>query len=129
MIVPGTAWLEWKIESAEDGSTLIQRARFVPRGLLGRLYWWSLLPFHAPIFRRMAQRIAATAEQRAMIRQQLHENLQEWLREQRAHVRELHEQAREIQDNVPGLRDAAGDIPLSGLTARWCQTDPWADIL
>ena len=65
MIVPGTAWLEWKIESTEEGSILIQRARFVPRGLLGRLYWWVLLPFHAPIFRRMAQRIAATAERRA----------------------------------------------------------------
>lgn len=65
MIVPGTAWLEWKVESAEGGSTLIQRARFIPRGLLGRLYWWSLLPFHAPIFRRMAQNIVATAEQRA----------------------------------------------------------------
>jgi len=36
----------------------------VPRGLLGRLYWWVLLPFHAPIFRRMARRIAKTAERR-----------------------------------------------------------------
>jgi len=64
MKVPGTAWLGWRIESAERGSQLIQSATFVPRGLLGRLYWWVLLPFHAPIFRRMARRIAKTAERR-----------------------------------------------------------------
>lgn len=64
MKVPGTAWLGWRIEPTEDGSRLIQSARFVPRGLPGRLYWWVLLPFHAPIFRTMARRIAATAEQR-----------------------------------------------------------------
>jgi uncharacterized protein YbjT (DUF2867 family) len=68
MKVPGTAWLGWRIEPTEEGSLLIQDARFVPRGLLGRLYWWVLLPFHAPIFRRMAQRIAATAERREQLR-------------------------------------------------------------
>lgn len=67
MKVPGTAWLGWSIEPTESGSRLIQTARFVPRGLLGRLYWWSLLPFHAPIFRRMAKKIARTAEQRKRI--------------------------------------------------------------
>jgi uncharacterized protein YbjT (DUF2867 family) len=67
MKVPGTAWLGWRIEPTEDGSRLIQSARFVPRGLLGRLYWWILLPFHAPIFSRMARRIAATAERRERI--------------------------------------------------------------
>ena len=64
MKVPGTAWLGWSVQPAEDGFRLIQVARFAPRGLAGRLYWWSLLPFHAPIFRRMAIRIARTAEQR-----------------------------------------------------------------
>ncbi len=67
MKVPGTAWLGWKVEPTEDGSCLIQTARFVPRGLLGRLYWWVLLPFHAPIFTRMARRMAATAERRERI--------------------------------------------------------------
>jgi uncharacterized protein YbjT (DUF2867 family) len=67
MKVPGTAWLGWSIEPTESGSRLIQTARFVPRGLLGRLYWWSLLPFHAPIFRRMAKKIARAAEQRKRI--------------------------------------------------------------
>lgn len=62
MKVPGEAWLEWSVEPTDSGSRLIQVARFAPRGLAGRLYWWSLLPFHAPIFSRMATRIARTAE-------------------------------------------------------------------
>ena len=62
MKVPGEAWLEWSVEPTEDGSRLIQVAQFAPRGLAGRLYWWSLLPFHAPIFSRMATRIARIAE-------------------------------------------------------------------
>ena len=64
MKVPGTAWLGWSVHPADDGVRLVQIARFAPRGLVGRLYWWSLLPFHAPIFRRMAIRIARAAEQR-----------------------------------------------------------------
>lgn len=64
MKVPGTAWLEWQVESTEDGSRLIQVARFIPRGVAGRLYWWAMLPFHAPIFRRMARRITRIAERR-----------------------------------------------------------------
>lgn len=64
MKVPGIAWLGWTIESTADGSRLTQRAQFIPRGLLGRLYWWALLPFHAPIFRRMALGIVAAARRR-----------------------------------------------------------------
>ncbi len=64
MKVPGEAWLEWSVESTAEGSRLIQVAQFAPRGLAGRLYWWSLLPFHAPIFSRMATRIARVAERR-----------------------------------------------------------------
>lgn len=64
MKVPGSAWLGWSIEPTDNGSRLIQSARFAPRGLLGRLYWYAMLPFHAPIFKRMAQQIANTAEQR-----------------------------------------------------------------
>jgi uncharacterized protein YbjT (DUF2867 family) len=67
MKVPGEAWLGWTTEPAGNGSRLIQVAQFAPRGLAGRLYWWSLLPFHAPIFSRMAQRIARAAERRDAI--------------------------------------------------------------
>ncbi len=64
MRLPGTAWLEWRIIPTPRGSRLVQLASFVPRGLIGRIYWWSLLMFHAPIFGRMAKRIARTAEYR-----------------------------------------------------------------
>lgn len=65
MKVPGVAWLGWTVEPRQGGgSRLTQKAGFVPRGLLGRLYWWVLLPFHAPIFRKMALGIATVAEQR-----------------------------------------------------------------
>lgn len=67
MKVPGTAFLEWLTEPTDDGSRLTQTAWFVPRGLLGRVYWWVLLPFHAPIWRMMVVRMARTAERRAKI--------------------------------------------------------------
>lgn len=51
-------------EEDEEGTVLHQTAFFRPRGLLGRLYWLSLVPFHAIIFRLMAERIVATAETR-----------------------------------------------------------------
>ncbi len=64
MKVPGVAFLEWTVESTDGGSRLIQVAWFFPHGLAGRLYWWGLLVFHAPIFRRMARRIVQVAERR-----------------------------------------------------------------
>jgi uncharacterized protein YbjT (DUF2867 family) len=65
MKVPGTAWLEWHVEPIAGGSRLTQTAWFVPRGLVGRLYWWVLLPFHVPIWRLMARRLTRTAEERS----------------------------------------------------------------
>jgi gas vesicle protein len=47
----------------------------------------------------------ATDEQRALIREQLKENLQQWLEQQKAQIQELREQAKEIKNNVPALRD------------------------
>ena len=64
MKLPGEAWLEWVAEPATGGARLTQKATFVPRGLLGRLYWYSLVPFHALIFGAMARRIAGAAEGR-----------------------------------------------------------------
>jgi uncharacterized protein YbjT (DUF2867 family) len=54
MLVPGEAWLEWKIK--ED--TLLQTATFRPKGVLGRLYWYLLYPFHHFIFKGMLKEIA-----------------------------------------------------------------------
>lgn len=62
MKVPGDAWLEWKVVDEGDGRTMLrQRARFHPRGLAGRAYWWVLLPIHKVIWTRMARRLAAAA--------------------------------------------------------------------
>ena len=54
MKLPGEAWLEFKINS-ED--VLEQTATFRPVGILGRLYWYSVLPFHAFIFKGMISNI------------------------------------------------------------------------
>lgn len=67
MKVPGAAWLAWWVEDTENGARLHQGAYFVPRGLLGRVYWWVLLPFHAAIWRRMARRMARVASRRRHI--------------------------------------------------------------
>jgi uncharacterized protein YbjT (DUF2867 family) len=53
MKLPGEAWLEFKIVS----DTLIQTATFRPLGLMGRLYWYAVLPFHGFIFKGMIQKI------------------------------------------------------------------------
>lgn len=58
MKVPGEAWLEFKLEQEEDACYLIQTATFRPRGILGRLYWYSLVPFHILIFQKMARALA-----------------------------------------------------------------------
>lgn len=54
MKLPGEAWLEFRIT---DG-VLEQTATFRPLGLLGRLYWYSVYPFHGLIFRGMIKRLA-----------------------------------------------------------------------
>jgi uncharacterized protein YbjT (DUF2867 family) len=60
MRLPGDAWLEWRTAPSSDrpGCTVVtQRARFVPRGILGRAYWWMLVPFHQAIFPLMLRRM------------------------------------------------------------------------
>ncbi|MCX2744744.1 SDR family oxidoreductase [Mangrovivirga sp. M17] len=58
MKLPGEAWLEFKIkEKNKTESCLVQTATFRPKGLAGRLYWYSVLPFHAFIFKGMARGI------------------------------------------------------------------------
>jgi len=69
MRVPGPAWLELTVTPDTDengadapGATYRQRAVFFPKGLGGRLYWFSILPFHGVIFAGMARRITLEAE-------------------------------------------------------------------
>ena len=55
MKLPGEAWLEFRID---DENILHQKATFRPLGLWGRLYWYSVLPFHGFIFSGMLRNIA-----------------------------------------------------------------------
>jgi hypothetical protein len=61
MKMPGRAWLQLDVVPGSDGepARLRQTALFDPRGLLGLLYWVSMLPPHAFIFRGMLRAIAA----------------------------------------------------------------------
>jgi uncharacterized protein YbjT (DUF2867 family) len=57
MKLPGEAWLEFKMD---EQNMLTQTATFRPLGLLGRLYWYSVLPFHGFIFRGMINNIVSS---------------------------------------------------------------------
>ncbi len=64
MKLPGEAWLEFAIENLPDGrQTLRQTATFRPQGLLGRLYWLAVLPFHGLLFPQMIRSLAAGKSQ------------------------------------------------------------------
>ena len=59
MKLPGEAWLEFKID---DNDILTQTATFRPLGVLGRMYWYVVLPFHGFIFNGMITKIAHSTE-------------------------------------------------------------------
>jgi hypothetical protein len=62
MKVPGRAWLEFTVDPVTATTTRIRQvARFEPSGLLGRLYWYSLLPAHAIVFSGMLRGIGNRA--------------------------------------------------------------------
>ncbi|WP_456696600.1 SDR family oxidoreductase [Aeromicrobium sp. P5_D10] len=66
MKLPGLAWLEMQVGSTAGGTTTFHhRALFHPKGLLGQLYWWSILPFHGIVFGSMQRNIAKAAEELA----------------------------------------------------------------
>ncbi|MEC9493132.1 SDR family oxidoreductase [Flexistipes sp.] len=62
MKVPGKAWLEFSLID----NTLVQTAFFYPKGLMGRLYWFSMLPFHKFIFGKMLHRVVKRAEKQVL---------------------------------------------------------------
>ena len=63
MRVPGHAWLEWNVKTMENGDSLVtQQALFVPKGVLGRAYWYVLLLPHIVIFSRMLNNLVEKAE-------------------------------------------------------------------
>jgi uncharacterized protein YbjT (DUF2867 family) len=57
MKLPGEAWLEFRVKENEGKKVLFQTATYRPLGLWGRLYWYSVLPFHGLIFPKMAKNI------------------------------------------------------------------------
>ena len=44
-----------------EGDVLTQVARFRPKGLVGMLYWYAVLPLHHIVFKGMLRGIAAEA--------------------------------------------------------------------
>jgi len=65
MILPGKAWLEFKIRKLPNGqSEVIQEATFSPRGLGGQLYWFAVLPFHGIVFPTMIRNLIRSANRK-----------------------------------------------------------------
>lgn len=62
MKVPGEAILDIQIHPLSNGQSELRLvSRFLPRGLAGLLYWYSLYPFHVWIFRGMLLALARRA--------------------------------------------------------------------
>lgn len=65
MRAPGEAQLEFDLEPVDGASTprtkLTLSARYMPRGLVGLLYWYAVAPFHALVFPGLLKGIAEEA--------------------------------------------------------------------
>lgn len=58
MKLPGRAWLEFRISKQLDGRNIITvNAYFQTRTILGKLYWYTFLPFHHIIFNNLLEDI------------------------------------------------------------------------
>jgi hypothetical protein len=64
MLLPGRAWLELRALPGDRGSTYVQRAVFLPKGLAGYAYWNAIAPAHSFVFGGMADNIARAAQRR-----------------------------------------------------------------
>lgn len=53
MKMPGKAWLDFTI----DENNLVLTAYFYPNGVLGRFYWYLLMPFHSFILKDIAKSV------------------------------------------------------------------------
>jgi hypothetical protein len=63
MRIPGEAWLQFDVVAdPKGGSVLRQTAIFLPRGVLGRLYWYLLGPVHERVFAGMLRGIARAVD-------------------------------------------------------------------
>ena len=65
MILPGKAWLEFRISKLPNGqSEVVQEASFSPRGLGGQLYWYAVLPFRIFVFPTMIRNLIRSANRK-----------------------------------------------------------------
>jgi len=65
MILPGKAWLEFRIKKLPNGqSEVTQEALYSPRGLGGQLYWFVILPLHSFVFPTMIRNIIRSANRK-----------------------------------------------------------------
>jgi uncharacterized protein YbjT (DUF2867 family) len=59
MKLPGEAVLAFRLRQLDDSQVELQQtASFLPRGLLGILYWYAVMPFHHYVFNGMLHGIA-----------------------------------------------------------------------
>lgn len=66
MILPGKAWLEFRISEEAGKVRIVQEATFSPRGLGGQLYWYAVLPLHAFVFPTMLRNIVRSSKRKAL---------------------------------------------------------------
>lgn len=59
MKLPGQAWLEFDIQPYQ----LVQTAHFIPHGILGRLYWYSVYPLHIFVFSNLARTVVKSSRE------------------------------------------------------------------
>lgn len=57
MKAPGEAFMAFLLEETAEGTALVLRSTFIPRGLTGLLYWYALFPAHQWVFRGMLRGI------------------------------------------------------------------------
>jgi len=62
MKLPGQAWLQFEVLPDPDGARVEQTAFYEPRGVLGHLYWYAVLPFHRFVFPGLISALKARAE-------------------------------------------------------------------
>ena len=65
MILPGKAWLDFRVSTVDGKTHIVQEAIFYPRGLGGQLYWRVVAPFHSIVFPTMLRNIVKSAKKNA----------------------------------------------------------------
>lgn len=58
MKLPGQGWLEFDCQPDQ----LVQTAHFIPRGIIGRLYWYTIVPIHNLVFSDLAKTVVKSSK-------------------------------------------------------------------